>query len=170
MRIAWDLDGVLRDLYGYLNHKLGIPYQKDWFWKYQGKDIFDWIEQDNFLPLIYAPTTDYYWIVKHCFDKPEIWTCQPELWKPKTEIWIKHHFEDCEVHYLSTEEKRQKLDDNPDMWLVEDSPNFSHWDRILLIDTPHNRHIKEVDRIHTIGELDEWILKKLDTHTVKAEV
>lgn len=167
MRIVFDLDGVLRDLCGYLNTKFNIPYPQEWFWKHQDKNIFDWVKQDNYMPLIYAPPTDYYWIIKHCFEKPEIWTCQPEEWKPKTKLWLDVHFQDYEIKYLDNAQKRALLDNSPDTWLVEDNPLFTHWDRIILIDRPYNRHIKEAERINGLNDLDAWIWKMLKVMEIK---
>lgn len=164
MRIVFDLDGVIRDINGYLTAKFGVPYPQEWFWKYQDKDIFGWIEADNFAPLVYAPTTDYYWIVKYCFEKPEFWTDQPERWKPLTKLWLDVHFQNYELKYLNNEQKRETLDNNPETWLVEDCPLFSHWDRIVLINQPYNKHIKEAERISNLSDLDKWLWRMLEIH------
>jgi hypothetical protein len=166
MKIVFDLDGVLRDLNGYLHTKFGIPDPQEWFWKHQGKDIYQWIAQDNLAPLVYSPATDYEKIASFNFECPEIWTCQPDDWIPKTKLWLQLHFPQHEVRYLSTNEKRQWLDNEKNTWLVEDSPNFSHYDRILLIDRPYNRHLKDVIRIHNPEELNSWILKLLESNTI----
>jgi hypothetical protein len=166
MKLAFDLDGVLRELSLYLNTKFNVPYPQEWFWKYEGKDIYDWIKQDSLMPLIYAPTTEYYWIAKYAFEKPEIWTNQPEEWKPKTKLWLDVHFPEYEVKYVDGKEKRKLLDDNPDTWLLEDSPLFNSYERILLIDRPYNQHIQDALRIKNLEDLDAWIWKTLKTGEV----
>jgi len=164
MKIVFDLDGVLRDLNGYLHDKFDIPYPQEWFWKHQNKDIFQWVKDDRYMPLIYARTMDYYWLVKHCFEKPEIWTNQPPEWRQKTELWIKNHFEDCEIKYLTNAEKRVELDKQPNTWLVDDNPLFTSWDRILLIDHPYNRYIQDAIRIKSLEDLDQWIIKLMESN------
>ena len=147
MKIVFDLDGVLREINSYLVTKFNVPYPQNWLWKYKDKDIFDWIKQDDYRALIYAPTTKYFLPIKKKFENIELWTCQPEKWKPYTKIWLKNHFEDHYlINYLNTEEKRRRLDEEKGVYLVEDCPNFSHYKNILLIDRPYNRHI-EAERI-----------------------
>jgi hypothetical protein len=163
MKIVFDLDGVLRDLNGYLNTKFGVPIPEEWFWKYQNKDIYDWVAQDNYSPLVYAPPTQYYWIVKHCFETPEFWTNQSPHWQAKTKLWLDLHFPNgYEVRYFDNGEKRKALDEETDAWLIEDNPTFTSWDRILLIDHPYNRHIKDVIRIKGLEDLDQWIMRLLE--------
>lgn len=162
MRLVWDLDGVLRDLNEYLSFKFGVPYPQEWFWRYKGKDIFEWIEQDLYAPLVYSPATEYERIVKWNFEHPEIWTCQPDKWIPFTKLWLDNHFDEYTVHYLTNKEKRLWLDNNPEIWLVEDNPLFSSYERILLIDRPYNRHIKDVLRINSVHDLNKWMLDNLE--------
>jgi len=170
MKIVFDLDGVLRDLNGYLHDKFEIPYPKEWFWKYQGKDIFAWVKEDDYRPLVYAKTMPYYFLVKHCFEDIEIWTNQPEDWKEKTKLWLDVHFTNYnikyEVKYMTNAEKRVELDRQPDTWLVEDSPLFTSWDRIFLIDHPYNKYIQDAIRIYNLEDLDHWIWRMLKTNEV----
>ena len=167
MKIVFDLDGVLRDLNGYLNTKFDVPYPNEWFWKYQGKDIFQWVEEDSLMPLIYSPPTEYYWLIKHCFEKPEFWTNQPDKWRAKTKLWLDLHFDNYDIKYLDTPGKREMLDSNPGIWLLEDNPLFTHWDRILLIDRPYNKHIQEAIRIKGLEDLDSCIWRMIKTNEVE---
>lgn len=173
MKIVFDLDGVLRDLNGYLSTKYDIPYPQEWFWKHNGKDVFDWIAQDNLRAIAHAPTTDLYFIVKNCFEEIEIWTNQPENWRELTKVWIDVNFTEygikCDVKYLDNKEKRALLDTLPDTWLVEDNPLFTHWDRILLVDRPYNKHITDAVRIKGMEDFDRWIWKAIKQSEVKIE-
>lgn len=162
MKIVFDLDGVLRDLCGYLNEKLDVPYPKEWIWKHHNKDIFEWIKEDRYCALVYAPITEYFSIVHKTIKNIELWTCQPEKWRPYTKLWINTNIGDCTIHYLDTNQKREKLDKEPNTYLVEDSPNFKHYDRILLIDRPYNRKVSAETRIHNPKELKQWLIKHED--------
>jgi hypothetical protein len=162
MRIVFDLDGVLRDLNGYLESKFDIPYPQEWYWNHQGKNIFDWIEQDHFATLVYAPATEYERIAKFNFEQLEIWTNQPEKWILYTTLWLTNHFPDAIVHYLNTQEKQEWLKNNPDTYLVEDCPLFTDYSQILLIDRPYNRHLVVPHRIHSAEELSSWILSRME--------
>jgi len=159
MKIVFDLDGVLRDLCFYLNQKFDVPYPRDWFWKHKGKDIFDWIKEDRYSCLLYAPITEYFLPISKTTEHFEIWTCQPEDWRKYTKLWIIANIGDCTKHYLDTKQKRERLDREPNTYLVEDSPNFSNYDRIILIDRPYNRHVKASIRIKTPKELLPWLKK-----------
>lgn len=119
------------------------------------------------MPLIYSPPTEYYWLIKYCFEKPEFWTNQPDSWKPKTKLWLDLHFSNYEIKYLDTAGKREMLDNNPSIWLLEDNPLFTHWDRILLIDRPYNKHIQEAVRIKGLEDLDAWIWRMIKTNEVE---
>ncbi len=164
--LIFDLDGVLRDLAGYLNAKFNIPYPQEWFWKYQGKDIYQWIKEDNYYTLIYAPITKYFFTIMELVNELEIWSYQPEDWRRHTEQWLKHNItKPYRIEYLATEEKRKKLDQRPDCFLIEDSPNFSSYERIILINEPYNKEIKDVIRIYNPEQLREWIIENLKKET-----
>jgi len=159
MRLVFDLDGVLRDLYAYLNTKFNVPYSESWIWRYQNKDIFDWIREDRYSCLVYAPITEYFLPINRIIEHLELWTCQPETWRKYTKLWITANIGDCAKHYLDTAQKRAKLDEEPDTFLVEDSPNFANYDRIILIDRPYNQSVKADIRIKSPKELIPWLEK-----------
>ena len=163
MRIAWDLDGVLRELNIYLQKKYNIPYPKKWGWEHEGKNIFDWAKQDNYEICFKAPPTEYVEIYRIFTKGSEIWTCQPELWRKNTLKWIKKYLGNCKVKFLTTEEKREELDKNTDCLLVEDNPNFKNYDRILLIDRPYNRRIKNVVRIKNVSDFANILKTNINT-------
>ncbi len=160
MKIVYDLDGVFRNLSEYLELRLKVPLSlmletQGWHWTYEGKNIFEWIENDDYRALVYAPAMPYLVIAeKLAAGEPlELWTCQPPKWRPYTNIWIGANFKTPPVvRYLNTEEKRARLDRERDTILVEDCPLFKSYERIVLIDWPYNRKI-QAERIHNREEL-----------------
>lgn len=159
MRLVFDLDGVFRELNLYLKEKYSVPYPTDWFDKFKGRDIFEWARVDDYHILIEAPPTKYLDVVKRYIKEPEIWTCQPEDWKPYTNEWIDFHIGKCKVIYMTSEEKRERLDKENGCILVEDYPLFTNYDRIILIDRPYNRCVRfGVRRISTAQEFETLFL------------
>lgn len=158
--IAFDLDGTLRDLNGELLRRYGVPFPKTWFWRHQGKTIFDFIARD-FSLLANCPPTKYLEVVNKIFKHKtlQLWTNQPESWRPHTKIWIEQNIKAAvvETHYLDTKEKQTRLDNNVDYILVEDCPNFKDYSRIILIDQPYNQIIKTTNRIKTTEQLRELL-------------
>lgn len=161
MKLVFDLDGVLRDLDAYLHNRLDIPAITDWFWKHKGKDIFEWIEEDGFNALVYAPTTKYYLTIKKYIKNIELWTSQPEKWRPYTEAWIRNNFNDKYLlNYLTTEEKQMRLNEDKGTYLVEDCPNFTDYTRIILVDTLYNKHVEAPNRVYSVKDLEVWLKRR----------
>ena len=157
MKIVWDLDGVLRDLNGHLVKLYGGEYPTTWDHSYNGRSIYDCIDDDLNI-LINAPTTAYFNVMKQHFPSPEIWTNQNENWKYPTMEWIKKHIgRDFEVHFLNCEEKEKRLAEKEDTLLVEDSPNFKSYNRILLIDRPYNQEVRGAVRIFGTKHLNNVV-------------
>jgi len=167
LRIVYDLDGVLRDLNAYLE-TLGVPYPQEWDWTHEGKNIFQIIKEDGYKALTGAPETEYCPVVRTYADEIELWTCQPPAWRELTYRWIADHLGRCKVRFLTTEEKKERLDFLIDTLLVEDSPNFKDYHRIVLIDRPYNRHIETEHRIKTPQELKELCLLRRSEQQLKA--
>lgn len=161
MNIVFDLDGVMRNLMSYLKNKYKIPYPKTYWWKYKDKDIYDWAKYDNYEICRSAPVTKYYRIIKKYFPEPEIWTHQPKDWQKPTIIWLDRHFDSYIVKFLNGEQKRKRLDRYKNTLLVEDSPNFTHYDRIILIDDSLNKNIKSKIRIKNTKELERILHENL---------
>lgn len=155
MKIVFDLDGVLRDLVGYIINKTNIPYPTHWDWRIENKDIFEWVKESDYKALIEAPETKYCSLIKTYMDNIEIWTQQPLDWRDKTLHWINKHFGNCMVRFLSTQEKQTRLEFLTDTLLVEDSPNFTNYNRVILIDHPYNKNIEVSHRIEKPEDLLE---------------
>jgi hypothetical protein len=163
MKIVFDLDGVMRLLQEYLYKKYKVPYPKDWWWTYKDKDIYDWAIYNNYKICKKSPASKYFNIIKKYYPEPEIWTHQPKDWQKYTLIWLDNHFDNYIIRFLNTEQKRKRLNKYKDTILIEDSPNFSNYERIILIDFPYNRNIKNVVRIRKISELEKILKKNKET-------
>lgn len=165
MRMVFDLDGVIRDLNGYLMHLHGGDYPTEWNFTYgNGKSIFECVADDLDI-LVNAPPTAYCAVMKGHYSCPEIWTSQPDAWRANTTRWINDHIgTDCTIHFLSGEEKEERLRADEELLLVEDSPNFKSYDRIVLIDRPYNQKVKNAVRIYGTKHLNNMIelIKTLD--------
>ena len=148
MKIVWDLDGVLRDLSGYVARINKCKYPSKWEELYNGKTLFQCIDE-NLNILLLAPPTAYITIVKKHFKWIEIWTCQPEHWREYTSQWIDLKFNGIKtsVYFLTTKEKEERIRSRDDVILIEDSPKFENYDRIFLIDRTYNQNIKGCLRI-----------------------
>lgn len=157
MKIVFDLDGVLRDLNTYVSQRYKCAYPNKWEYKYNGKSIFECIDEDITI-LEKAPATGYKSIVKAHYQHVEIWTSQPEHWRVYTMQWINKHLgTGSVVHFLTTEEKEAKLSKEEDTVLIEDSPKFISYDNILLIDRPYNQSVKGAIRIFGSKHLNNMI-------------
>lgn len=167
VKIALDLDGVLRDLNTYLHNKYNVPFPQSWLWTHEDKDIYSWVAHSGLQALIDAPETKYSPIVRMYVDKIDIWTCQPMDWRENTLKWVKHHFGCPKVRFLSTKEKEERLEFLTDTILVEDSPQFTNYNKIVLVNTPYNKHIKAPHRISTPGELRDVIMLKGSEQNLK---
>jgi len=158
VRVVWDLDGVVRDLNGYIVQIYGGKYPDKWDYVYAtGKNIYDTINE-NLDILTNSPPTAYCTVLKKHYSNPEIWTSQPKKWQEATMSWIcKHIGEGCTVKFYKTADKERELEQNEDLVLVEDSPNFKNYDRIILIDRPYNQKVKSVFRIYGTKHLNNML-------------
>jgi len=155
IKIVYDLDGVLRDLNAYLYDKYCVPDPQAWVWEHRGMNIYDWAKFDELKILTDAPKTKYFDTIMKYSPTPEIWTNQPVGWQGKTLEWIYRYIgEGCKIKFLTGEEKRERLDFLTDTMLVEDSPNFASYKRIILIDQAYNQHNMVYYRVKTPGELN----------------
>lgn len=158
MKLVWDLDGVIRDLSGHIARVSKCSYPKKWQELYNGKSIYEIIDADLNL-LITAPPTAYAKIIKKHYKDMEIWTSQPENWRDSTTKWIYNFFQgsEIEIRFLKCEEKQTRLKENPHIVLVEDTPNFKAYDRVILIDRPYNQEVKSCFRIYGPKHLNNLI-------------
>jgi len=153
-KIVFDLDGVLRDIDNYLVDKYNVPYPTEWDWKYKGKDFWWYANKDNDMLVINSKPTEYLDTIKKYCKSLEIWTCQPERWRKNIKKWVYNNLgSNIKLFFLSTKEKRIRLDKETDTVLVEDNPNFTSYERILLIDRPYNKKVKTKNRIRNPKQL-----------------
>ena len=157
MRIVWDLDGVIRDLNGYIVHLYGGKYPTVWDCTCgNGKNIYTTINE-NIDILRDSPPTAYCKILKRHYTYPEFWTSQPKLWQEHTKWWLDKYIGAYKVRFLKCEEKEAELRKDNDTILIEDSPNFKSYDRIILIDRPYNQQVKGAIRVFGTKHLNNLL-------------
>ena len=153
-KIVFDLDGVMRDLMGYCHDRFDVTSPTEWFWKHNGKDVYRLVKEDNYNALIYSPPTKYLSTIKKYSKKLEIWSHQPPKWRSYTKHWLDYYLGEYSIRYLTTKQKRARLDKHKDTWLVEDNPNFKSYKRIILIDRLYNRNV-DCYRVKTSSKLNK---------------
>ncbi|MDD5062063.1 MAG: hypothetical protein PHN44_07280 [Candidatus Marinimicrobia bacterium] len=165
--IYWDLDNVLRDLCKPVWGRDAV----EWFEK---KDGMSFVEYLNAHPEILtdAPPTQYLSVALG-MKNLHIWTATQTNWIEPTWIWIKNHIGLPKIEFFSSgEEKLKRLQEDPTDYLIEDSPNFSDYSQIILIDKPYNGHIDAhirvgyADFLKTIIDShmsDSWVYKPKST-------
>lgn len=149
---AFDLDGVIRDLYTAIEKKYKFKI-KGWFWTYKEMDVFDLAIHDKYKFIIDSPTTKYYRVIKKHFPEPEIWTYQRPSWRKNTLRWLKKHFKSFKLKFYTPKQKFYWLQKR-DIFLVEDYPLFPNYNKIILIDNPQNQQVKCPYRIKRVKELE----------------
>lgn len=163
MKYIFDCDGVLRDLNQGLLDKYGVQYPTTWYYKYQGKNIFDWYYNDLNL-LEKAPVTEYIDVIKAYGRKLnangellEIWTNQPFNWRSHYSKWIETNMAGVEIKtsFLDGREKYQAIKNSNNI-LVEDSPLLPIDSQILLIDRPYNQEVHQI-RVKSVAELKDLL-------------
>jgi hypothetical protein len=143
--IYYDLDGVIRDLQY-------IGSFKTWDEPIFGKSFCDYIN-DNPEVLLNAPETEYFDLI--LWQAPiTILSIQPDNWKARTIRWLegKHMGFGFTLFFTETSDEKLKWLMKGD-YLVEDSPNFSDYSQIILIDRLYNRNVKCDKRVKTPQEL-----------------
>lgn len=157
MKVVFDLDGVIRDIAGHIAREKKCHYPTVWDYSYNGKNIYECINE-NLNLLLTAPPTAYKAVMLAHFPHPEIWTNQPEAWRGNTMKWVTRHLgAGCIVYFMTTEEKEKKLKEKDNVILIEDSPNFGCYDNILLIDRPYNQGVRRAMRIYGALHFDNLL-------------
>jgi hypothetical protein len=162
--IAFDCDGVLRDLNVALKDAYGIPYPTEWNWTYENLNIFEWMAKDLSL-LSKAPKTKYfdafiaYSKLLNLSGKPvQIWTNQPEEWRDNFWLWVMKNIDPhkikYEVKFLERKQKFNELNKSPNIsYLVEDHPFMPVSSKIIFIDHPYNQNSKQPNRVKSVEDL-----------------
>lgn len=162
MKIVFDLDGVIRDLSGWIAQDRGCSYPNCWDYDYAGKTIYECVEE-KLEYLEQAHPTAYKSVIKGHLEYPEIWTHQPEGWRSRTMKWVNKHIgAGCVVLFMDGEEKVERAK-KENAVLVEDSPKLSSYENILLIDRPYNQEVQGVMRIYGskhLGNMIEFIKRQ----------
>lgn len=156
-RIAFDIDGVIRDIYRVLEDKYHFRC-KSYNQKHNGKDFWAMLSETPDLFEI-APTTKYYKVVKELLSKPEFWSFQRKPYREQTVRWLDKHFDGYKIKFFnSLEEKYHHLKSNKNYLLIEDSDQFPEYSRIVLVDKHYNRRIDSAYRITKEKQLASIIM------------
>ena len=147
--IYWDLDGVLRNLQTMV---FGC-YPQHWDEKISGHKLC-WHVNRNLSWLEEAPTTEYFPVALQ-YQPIVIITSQPENWRAYTMRWIERRIR-AVVKFVNKPDEKLKELRNGD-YLIDDCPNFSSFERIILVDRPYNQHVKAKYRVKTPGELEVFL-------------
>jgi hypothetical protein len=160
IKVVYDLDGVLRNLYPIVRRRFGLWQPKDYFeWDRKGYNIYNLVEKDYSI-LVDAKPSKYVKIVEEqcnilngkCL---EIWSYQPKDWINPTTAWISKYFSNPKARWLLPAEKYHRLMKEKNTILVDDYPNHPEYSRIWLIDQPYNQKVKAEVRIKTVEDLRE---------------
>lgn len=155
--IIFDLDGVLRDLCD----AAGIN-PKTWDCRIANQSFVEYFTQNKNL-LYLARPTEYLEVAKICrayFDIPVIiMTDQPVTWHNAARYWVAEVFDNCPPTIVFAEDKISLLD--PSDILIEDSPNLSSYEQVILVDKPYNQEVVAARRVHTAKELFRVLVKDI---------
>ncbi len=159
MRIFFDLDGVLRDLAGFVLGEEVVYWNQKTIY---GKTVPEAVTEKPCEYLIFAPSTIYLDYLKDNFKEVTIISNQPISWRKYTDIWLRVNMPPLKycIIYTDSNSKKLKYIDNCKAMIVDDYPFYENYDRIIILDAPYNRHIKASYRIHDIAELD-YLIKSL---------
>lgn len=158
--IYYDIDGVLRDL-----HKTvwgHVP--QTWSEQTHGMSMFNYI-QNNLDILKNSPKTPYAEVIaKYYKDKTiQLLSSQPEKWQPNTLQWLTknmNNVKDIDVKFTKGSNEKLPYLKEDDL-LVDDSPKFKDYSKIILIHYPYNDIVlkkhKPYALIDTPEALDELL-------------
>ena len=163
IKVVFDLDGVLRNLYSCIRRKFGLQSPAEYHqWDLQGINIYDLVKRDYSIlerakPTKYIKTIQDYLSKQSIYDRSiEIWSYQPYDWVQYSSTWIKKYFPKSVAYWLTPKEKFEKLSKNKDYILIDDYPLHKNYhNRLWLIDQPYNQNVKCEVRIKTVDELRE---------------
>lgn len=162
IEIIWDLDSTLVDVEKYMHEHFGVPYPDKWDWIYEGKTHPQWELYNNCATIKHSDLTYVgRYILNNWHDPILIWTARSSSLDSYTSKWIHEKFPHKDVTWnsgISTQEKEEWLMNRQHhfpTFLVEDSPNFTDYSKIILIDKPYNRHVDADIRVHNEYELHE---------------
>jgi hypothetical protein len=154
MMIFWDIDGVIRNLAQIV---FGRPALK-WDEKRDcdGNTLIEAVNKNPDLCLLAGPC-EYIKLINEYFicKTVHFLSSQPVVWRENTEKWLSIY---CATKYdiIYTNGSDEKLSYlKPGDWLIDDSPCFSDYSQIILIDYPYNQQVNAPYRVHNRKELME---------------
>ena len=156
MRIVADVDGVSRDLAGYLEKELDFKI-RNWNWNHHGKSIFEIIKEMNYEPLLKATPTEYIDLVDEY--AVELWTSQPKSWVSYTMDWLSKYLPTKKVRLFPSIIAKEESLDHVTI-LIEDFPGFDSFRNIILVDRAYNKDV-QCKRVKNPYELERIIKEVL---------
>lgn len=158
MKLVSDLDGTIRDIHSLIQKRYNFII-KHWSYIHGGKDFWDMVKE---YPEVWADAlpTKYYNIIKQ-YEPITFWTVQREENKEATIKWLDKYFTKYKIRFFKDFEHKEKAVYKNNVVLIDDFPNFSNYEKIILIDTNYNKNTKAKIRIKTPEKLQEYLNKCL---------
>ncbi len=151
--IYFDLDGVIRGL----SHDLRNG-RNPLSWSEllpNGEDLCEHIDK-NLHVLLSAPVTPYFDVIEE-FPYIHIITNQRPTWKENTLAWIDKYLGHKRpvVHFVKDFNEKMGFLGEKDL-IVDDYPFFKDNSKVILVDYPYNRNVKNpYRRVKTAAELED---------------
>lgn len=163
MTIWIDLDDVLRDLN---SEVFGEEKPTDWNSKTKdGMTLMEKVNSDLDILIRCKPTKYFDTIINFCKEHGNsisILSTQSKEWQENTNTWINRYIvpkiKTVEIIYSKDSEDKLTYLKEGD-WLVDDSPNFPDYSKIVLIAEFYNQHIKTDVRVKNTKELEEVLVR-----------
>lgn len=162
--LIFDIDGIIRDLTGAMCQKHNIPTPQTWDYYHDGLSYLDYLRKDRSIYLTAQPT-EYFQTIKQIITEcltiggipVELWTHQTDHnFCALTRDWVAQHLPICNglIKFKDSVEKIADL--SSDDLLVEDNPNLSSFDNVVLIDRVYNQSVI-CSRVKSPQELKRYI-------------
>ena len=120
-----------------------------------GSTFIQYVDQHPIL-LRVAPPTEYLSVINK-LKSIRILSAQPTNWRVESSIWLERNLS-IPYHTIFVNDCNEKLEYlRKGDWLIDDSPQFSNYDQIILIDRPFNQHIECENRVKTPYDLEKMI-------------
>lgn len=149
--IYWDIDDVIRDL---ATTVYGCT-PRSWDQKIDGRSFIETVNLDPSVCAT-APPCEYLSVLnqqRHA----AILSIQPPSWLWHTTKWLNEHITTSYAANFVNDFDEKLAHLMPGDLLIDDSPMFKDYSKIILIDRRHNRHIKCPCRIYNPQQLTDLL-------------
>lgn len=137
--LYFDVDDVVRNLADTINPNG----QENWDDLINGLTCEEVINQNQEILSIAEPTK-YYNLIKQYGENHTLYflSHQNGSWRSRTTKWLDDHFKYFVINYVNSSDDKLKFLRPHDI-LIDDSPKFSNYKQIALIEKPYNKCIIE---------------------------